>query len=173
VPAGQDGLAVGDEHPLDRQVEERAEPGLEALVRLALLEPRPGAEAERAAQDDVADRQRVLLRQPEDDLCEAARLERLDSAGEPVAGLELVARPAGPVGDPAAGRRSRPETRAVALDDRPRVAGSQNTVRSTWTSRPAASASTGSQSVTSGSIRTRSPPASRASEATSFFQVSW
>ena len=88
APAAQDGLAVGDEHALDRQVEQRAERLGERGERHAarqVAEPRLGTEPQpptRRADDPVAGDQGAMLGEPEDRLARAPDRKRLDPRRE-------------------------------------------------------------------------------------------
>src|SRR5205823_2731693 len=74
----EDGLAVRDEHALDRQVEQRAQPIRELLACEIPRQPRLGAEPERASEEHVARDERAVSRQPVQNLPRPVRVEGFD-----------------------------------------------------------------------------------------------
>ena len=89
LTAAQHRFSVRDEHTLHRQLEQRLERLAQIVVR-RLAEPALRAEPQSVArcarlgtraEQHVADRERTLRRQPEDDLVHAGGRERLQAAG--------------------------------------------------------------------------------------------
>ena len=88
LAGAHDRLAVRDEHALHGQLEQRLERTAQGVVRRR-AEPafrtqskgRRSRAASPGAEQHVADRDRLLLRQPVDELAAARGLERLDSPG--------------------------------------------------------------------------------------------
>ena len=91
----QDRLAVRDEHPRDRQLEQREEGRPQPLDGRALGQPASGAEPHATvvgAEQHVPGHDRAVRRDPVDDLGAARRRDRLDAARQRIARPEGLRR---------------------------------------------------------------------------------